>query len=136
VILERTITAFPEIQPGEKWQSLFRFHWSAYRRWFLARGADARRIYSSSQWALQQHMPELMPVCEHLTELAGGGDIATGFLAPYRPSAYVRGCPRAVWGGLSPTLVRNDGFSPRLFERMILHTAWNGRSVISMGDCL
>ena len=71
--LERTITAFSEVLPGEKWQSLFRYHWPAYRRWFLSEGADARPLYLSARRALQRHMPELMPTYERLTELAGGG---------------------------------------------------------------
>jgi len=136
VTMERTITAFTEALPGEKWQSLFRYHWPAYRRWFLSEGADARPLYLSARRALQQHMPELMPTYKRLTELAGNGDIAARFLTLYRPPAYVRGCSQAVWTGSPPMLVRNYDYSPQLFEGAILHTAWNGRKVVGTSDCL
>ena len=76
MILECTITAFAQALPGEKWQSLFRYHWPAYRRWFVNEGAPARPRCLSAKRALQQNMPELLPTYERLTELAGGSDIA------------------------------------------------------------
>ena len=81
-------------------------------------------------------MPELLPTYERLVELAGGGDIAARFLTLYRPPAYMRGCSQAVWTGPPPLLVRNYDYSPQLFEGTVLHTAWNGRTVIGTGDCL
>ena len=134
--MERTISAICEILPGENWQSLFRYHWPAYRRWFLGEGADARPLYLSSRRALQQHMPELIPTYDRLVELAGGGDIAARFLTLYRPPAYVRGCSQAVWVGSPPMLVRNYDYSPQLFEGTILQTVWNGRKVTGTSDCL
>ncbi len=134
--MERTIAAIAEAMPGEKWQSLFRYHWPAYRRWFLSEGADARPLYLSSRRALHRHMPELIPTYDRLVELAGGGDIAARFLTLYCPPAYVRGCSQAVWAGSPQLLVRNYDYSPQLFEGAILHTAWNGRRVIGTSDCL
>lgn len=134
--MERTIVAIAEHLPDEKWQLLFRYHWPAYRRWFLSEGAAARPLYLSAQRALRKHMPELMPTYERLVELAGGGDIAARFLTLYCPPAYMRGCSQAVWIGSPPLLVRNYDYSPRLFEGAILHTTWNGRSVVGTSDCL
>jgi predicted choloylglycine hydrolase len=134
--MERTIVAIAEPLPGEKWRSLFSYHWSAYRRWFLSEGAAARPLYLSARRALKQHMPELLPTYERLVALAGGGDVAARFLTLYCPPAYMRGCSQAVWAGTPPLLVRNYDYSPRLFEGAILHTAWNGRKVVGTSDCL
>lgn len=134
--MQRTIEAISEARPGAKWQSLFRYHWPAYRRWFLSEGGAERPLYLTSVRALQQHMPDLLPTYERLVELAGGGDLAARFLTLYCPPAYMRGCSQAVWAGSPPLLVRNYDYSPRLFEGAILHTAWNGRSVVGTSDCL
>ena len=134
--MERIISAISEVLPGEKWQSLFRYHWPAYRRWFLSEGAEARPLYLSARLALKRHMPELMPTYDRLVELAGGSDVAARFLTLYRPPAYIRACSQAVWTGSPPLLVRNYDYSPQLFEGAILHTAWNGRKVVGTSDCL
>ncbi|MCP5417556.1 MAG: hypothetical protein H6965_10740 [Chromatiaceae bacterium] len=134
--MERIIQAISEPLPGDKWQTLFRQHWAAYRRWFLSEGAAARPLYLSSYRALQQHMPELIPTYEKLVELAGGSDLAARFLTLYRPPAYLRGCSQAIWAGPPALLIRNYDYSPQLFEGTVLHTAWNGRLVVGTGDCL
>ena len=74
--MQRTIEAISEVTPGVKWQSLFHYHWPAYRRWFLSEGGAARPLYLSSLRAFEQHMPELLPTYEKLTALAGRGDLA------------------------------------------------------------
>ncbi|MCB1750143.1 MAG: hypothetical protein KDI74_00375 [Gammaproteobacteria bacterium] len=134
--MERLIQAISEPLPGPKWQSLFRYHWSAYRRWFLSEGVTERPLYLSSRRALAKHMPELLPTYERLVELAGGSDIAARFLSLYRPPAYMRGCSQAVWSGPPPLLIRNYDYSPQLFEGTVFHSAWNGRIVVGTGDCL
>jgi predicted choloylglycine hydrolase len=134
--MERNIEAIAEPVPAAKWQSLFRYHWPAYRRWFLSEGAAARPLYLSSRKALEQHMPELVGTYETLLELAGGGDLAARFLTLFCPPAYMRGCSQAVWTGVPPILVRNYDYSPRLFEGTIMRTEWNGRAVIGSTDCL
>ena len=134
--MERIIQAISEPLPGDKWQALFRLHWSAYRRWFLSEGAAERPLYLSSRNALKQHMPELLPTYDRLVELAGGSDLAARFLTLYRPPAYMRGCSQVVWSGPPPLLLRNYDYSPQLFEGTVFHSAWNGRKVIGTGDCL
>lgn len=128
--------AISEDQPGEKWRSLFERFWPAYERWFLSQGDHERPRYLTSIRELRKHMPELMPVYEHLVELAGGSDLAARFLASYCPPSYLIACSQAVWHKDEPFLVRNYDYSPQLCERIILKTAWNGRQVIAMSDCL
>ena len=131
-----TFESVSESRPGEKWKALFEKHWPAYKRWFLSEGDEARPTYLASLRMLREHMPELVPVYERVVELAGGGDVAARFLSLYRPPPYLSGCSQAVWPGEEPILVRNYDYSPRLIEGTILHSAWHGRRVIAMSDCL
>ena len=85
---------------------------------------------------LREHMPELVPVYERLCELAGGGDIEARMLSMWRPPSYLSGCSQGVWTRGEPVLVRNYDYSPDRIEGTILGTAWEGRRVIGMSDCL
>ena len=71
--LDFTFSAFAEDAPGPTWQAYFQSLWPAYRRWFLRYGEADRPTYHESVKALQQHLPEFIPVYEHMVDLAGGG---------------------------------------------------------------
>src|SRR5438105_2584250 len=125
-----------EDHPGPKWQSLFDRYWPAYQTWFLSEGASARPRYLTSLRELRKHMPELVPTYEQLVELAGGSDLAARFLSSFCPPSYLIACSQAVWSRDAPMLVRNYDYSPKLCEGVILKSAWNGKQVIAMSDCL
>lgn len=125
-----------ETLPGPKWQALFNLHWDAYRRWFLSEGPRARPPYYTSRKNFATHMPELLGTYDTLSELAGGGDVASRFLSLYRPPPYLTGCSQAIWGGSAPLLVRNYDYASQLCEGVVLKTTWNGRTVIGQSDCL
>ena len=129
-------SAVQEAAPGLKWQRLFRRHWPAYQAWFLSGGIEARPTFAEAERRLKRHMPELMPTYERLCDLAGGGDLEARFLALYCPPAYLTGCSQAVWPGEEPLLIRNYDYAPALCEGVMLHSRWNGRSVLAMLDCL
>lgn len=131
-----TFRTIEELDPGAKWAALFGRLWPGYRAWFLKEGDDARPGYLTCVDALRRHMPELLPAYERLVDLAGGGDQAARFLSLYCPTPYLTGCSQAVWSRDRPLLIRNYDYSPRLWEATLLHTAWNGRRVIAMSDCL
>ncbi len=137
-----TFEAFEEREPGTAWQSLFARHWPRYRSWFLSEGEAARTSYAASLAALREHMPELVPTFERVCGLAGGGDLEARFLAMWAPPSYLSGCSQAVWRGPSPAdpadpvLVRNYDYAPERLEGAILHTAWTGRRVIGVSDCV
>jgi len=126
--MELTFEAIAEDSPGPKWRALFDRFWPAYERWFLSDGDHARPRYLSSLRALREHMPELVPTYERLVELAGNTDL----IAP----SYLIRCSQAVWSDDAPFLARNYDYNPQLYEGVILKTAWNGRAVISMNDCM
>jgi predicted choloylglycine hydrolase len=82
-------------------------------------------------------MPELMPTYERLVELADGDELAARFLSLYRPPGFVVGCSQGAWyreGG--PVLVRNYDYPASRAEGIVVSTAWTGRRVIGMSDCL
>lgn len=81
-------------------------------------------------------MPELIPLWESATDLAGGSDHAARFLSCYSPPPYIAGCSQAVWPGAEPLLVRNYDYDPRAFEGVVLRTQWLGRKVLGLSDCL
>ncbi len=128
--------AISEAEPGPKWAGLFAQLWPAYKTWWLREGADARPTYLEGLRALNEHMPEIVPLYERLCDLAGGGDIAARFLSFYRPPPYLSGCSQAIWPGREPVLVRNYDYDPRAFERVVLHTSWQGRKVMGTSDGL
>jgi predicted choloylglycine hydrolase len=133
---EFAFEAIAEEQPGPKWKALFDRFWPAYERWFLRDGDSARPRYLSSLRALRTHMPELVPTYERLVELAGDSDTIARFLSSFCPPSYFIACSQAVWSADRPFLVRNYDYSPQLTEGVVFKSAWNGRRVISMNDCM
>jgi predicted choloylglycine hydrolase len=134
--MDFTFEAIAEDEPGPKWRASFDRFWPAYERWFLRDGDRARPRYLSSLRALRTHMPELVPTYERLTELAGDSDVVARFLSSFCPPSYLIACSQAVWSAEPPFLVRNYDYSPQLYEGVILKSAWNGRQVIAMSDCM
>lgn len=134
--LELEFEAIAEDLPGAKWKGLYDRHWQAYERWYLQAGERARPTYLVCRRALREHMPRLLPTWEKLTDLAGGGDVAARFLSFYCPPPYLTGCSQAVWSSPPAALIRNYDYHPELCEGVILKSAWNGRRVIAMNDCL
>ena len=128
--------AISEAEPGPKWAGLFAQYWPDYQRWWLREGIDPRPTYWAGRQALLHHMPEIVPLYDQLCDSAGGGDLAARFLSMYCPPPYLSGCSQAIWPGKEPVLVRNYDYSPHAFDRLILHTGWQGRRVVGMSDGL
>jgi predicted choloylglycine hydrolase len=130
-----TFTALAEPLPGPGWQGAFSSAWPGYRRWYLRDGMSARTGLDTCAGMLARHMPELVPTWERLVELAGGDPLAAQMLTLYNPPAYLTGCSQAVHLA-EPALVRNYDYAPELLERVVLGTAFTGRRVVGMSDCL
>ncbi|MFK5998711.1 MAG: C45 family autoproteolytic acyltransferase/hydrolase [Rhodobacterales bacterium] len=128
--------AIDEAEPGPKWAALFNEYWPDYKKWWLREGADPRPTYWESYQALKTHMPEMLPLYDQLCDLAGGGDFASRFLSFYCPPPYLSGCSQAIWPGKEPVLVRNYDYNPRAFDRLVLRTNWQGRTVLGTSDGL
>ena len=134
--MELTFRSVAETEPGEKWRASFQRHWQGYRRWYLSDGQEAVPHYPVGLAKLRHYMPELVFTYERLCHLAGGEDIATRFLSLYRPPAYLTGCSQIAWTRGRPMLARNYDYSPLLCEGQLLLSAWHGRRVMAMTDCL
>ena len=133
---ELELQAVEELQPGEAWQERFEDMWDTYRAWYLQEGDGARPTYAACRRALEEHMPELMPTYEQLTELAGGGDLASRLLSLYRPPGFIVGCSQGAWTHGEPLLVRNYDYPADRLEGIVDLTQWGERRVIGMSDCL
>ena len=82
-------------------------------------------------------MPELMPTYERLVELTEGDELAARFLSLYRPPGFIVGCSQGAWNrDGDPVLVRNYDYPASRAEGIVVFTAWTGRRVIGMSDCL
>jgi len=121
--------------PGKKWQKLFQTLWPAYRSWFLERTTPQSPDLKKCQEQLRHYMPEFYPTYLKLCQLAGTDEVAHRFLTGYQPPPYLSGCAQIVIEK-EVSLVRNYDFDPALSEGTLLHSAWNGKSVMAMGDCL
>ncbi len=133
---QKRFRAVSEDYPGEKWQSFFQETQYSYQHWFLKQGEMNRPSYVQCKQALEIHMPELLPMWEHLVDLAGGGDLEARLLSLYCPTPYLSGCSQAVWTRYNPILVRNYDYDTNLSEGMILKSNWHGTQVIASTDCL
>ena len=131
-----TFHAVEETVPGARWQARFRETWPALERWYLRDGDAARPDFPEARRRLHEHMPELVPTWERLVDLAGGGDLPARMLTLYDPPPVVTGCSQAVFSRPAPVLARNYDFDPALLEGVIRASAFTGRRVIGMSDCL
>jgi len=125
--------------PGPGWAAHAATLWPGYLAWWQRDGERARPTFLVCRKALRQHMPELEPTWNRLSELMGGGDAAARFLSMWCPPPYITGCTQAVWSGKSSEearLLRNYDFSPALFEGLWMRTQWHGQRVLAMSDCL
>jgi predicted choloylglycine hydrolase len=128
--------AVEELKPGAKWQARFHAMWPDYRAWYLQEGVAKRPDVATCRRALHRHMPELVPTYERLAELAGGDELAARMLSLYRPPGFIVGCSQGAWTRDAPVLVRNYDYPASRLEGVVWLTAWTGRRVIGMSDCL
>jgi predicted choloylglycine hydrolase len=131
-----TFYSVAEPVPGQGWQSLFRSAWTAYRRWYLRDGTAAATGLGLCEQMLTAHMPELVPTWQRLVALADGDPLAAQMLTLYNPPPFLAGCSQAVYLGSEPALVRNYDYAPELLERVVFGSAFTGRRVVGMSDCL
>ncbi|MCL1125342.1 C45 family autoproteolytic acyltransferase/hydolase [Shewanella surugensis] len=125
-----------EDKPSVKWLAFYNEAKGSYKQWFLKEGELNRPSFMSCKNALQEHMPELLPLWEHLLALTKADDIDARLLSFYCPTPYVSGGSQAVWMRYNPVLVKNFDNSPELFEARILKSCWDQTQVIASTDGL
>ncbi|MCZ3389431.1 MAG: C45 family autoproteolytic acyltransferase/hydrolase [Actinomycetia bacterium] len=125
-----------EDRPGPAWSALLEATWPSYRAWYASEGWDRRSTLEESRSALEQHLPELLPMWQHLVRLAGDDSDVARVLALWNPPAFAPGCSQLVASGQSRALLRNYDYDPALFEGVSLSSRWGERRVIGTSDCL
>jgi len=132
--MQRHFTSIDESIADFKWQKLFRERWPAYRTWINSSSpfTDNR----TSMAALERHMPEMVPIHDHLCRLVGANEQASSFLTGFQPPAYYSSCSQAVCNTDKLQLVRNYDYHMDRFEATLLKTSWHGKRVIASSDCL
>lgn len=126
-----------EATPGPLWRARWNRSWPAYEAWFLARGGDNGPDRASCESALEEHMPELVPVHRALLQLAGNTDRAARFLSTWCPPEYLGGCSLAALAARGEVrLVRNYDLAPTLNEGFLLRSEWTGTPVMGMIEFL
>jgi predicted choloylglycine hydrolase len=133
---ELEFEAVRALEPGRAWKERFDAMWPGYRAWYLQEGEGARPDLAACTEALARHMPELVPTHERLVALAGGDELAARMLSLYRPPGFVVGCSQGAWTRGEPMLVRNYDYPAERLEGILYLTAWTGRRVLGMSDCL
>jgi predicted choloylglycine hydrolase len=126
-----TLRAFEEDELGEHLTSL----WPAFRQWWRE-GANARPTAAQAGARLDQHMPELIPAWRRLAEMLDDDPEAAAALALWNPPPFLTGCSQAAVLPGGPALIRNYDWDYRLFDAVVARTAFTGRRVLGMLDCL
>jgi predicted choloylglycine hydrolase len=134
-VIPLTVQAFGEDEPGERMAAQLRTAWPAFRRWWRE-GANTRPDTDEARARLEQHMPELVPTWQRLTAMLGDDPAAGAALALWNPPPFLTGCSQAAVLPGGPALVRNYDWDYRLFDATVARTAYGGRRVLGMLDCL
>ena len=133
-----TLRAFAEDEPGDQIRDHPGGGWVAFRRWWRD-GANARPTAAQARARLEEHMPELVPTWQRLTAMieGAGADADAGpALALWDPPPFLTGCSQAAVLDGGPALIRNYDWDYRLFDATVARTAYTGRRVLGMLDCL
>jgi predicted choloylglycine hydrolase len=109
--------------------------WPTFRRWWQD-GPSARPGIDEAGARLERHMPELVPTWQRLTAMLGEDPEAGAALALWNPPPFLTGCSQAAVLPGGPALVRNYDWDYRLFDATVARTAFGGRRVLGMLDCL
>jgi predicted choloylglycine hydrolase len=130
-----TLRAFAEDGPGDRIREHLATVWPAFRRWWRG-GANARPSAGQARAQLEEHMPELVPAWQRLAGLLGDDPDVAAALTLWNPPPFLTGCSQAAVLPGGPALVRNYDWDYRLFDAVVARTAYTGRRVLGMLDCL
>jgi predicted choloylglycine hydrolase len=130
-----TLRAFAEDEPAARMGEHLAAIWPAFRRWWRE-GANIRPTAEQARARLEEHMPELVPAWQRLTALLDDDPDAGAALALWNPPPFLTGCSQAAVLPGGPALVRNYDWDYRLFDAVVARTAYTGRRVLGMLDCL
>jgi predicted choloylglycine hydrolase len=126
-----TLRAFEEAELGEHLTAV----WPAFRQWWQD-GPGTRPTAAQTGARLDEHMPELVPAWRRLAEIFDNDREAAAALGLWNPPPFLTGCSQAAVLPGGPALIRNYDWDHRLFDAAVAGTAFTGRRVLGMLDCL
>ena len=126
-----TLRAFEEGELGEHLTAV----WPAFRHWWQD-GPGTRPTAAQTGARLDEHMPELVPAWRRLAEILDNDRGAAAALGLWNPPPFLTGCSQAAVLPGGPALIRNYDWDHRLFDAAVARTAFTGRRVLGMLDCL
>jgi len=126
-----TLRAFEEGELGEHLTAV----WPAFRHWWQD-GPGTRPTAAQTGARLDEHMPELVPAWRRLAEILDNDREAAAALGLWNPPPFLTGCSQAAVLPGGPALIRNYDWDHRLFDAAVARTAFTGRRVLGMLDCL
>jgi predicted choloylglycine hydrolase len=127
--------AWEEDEPGDQIRQHLAGTWPAFRQWWRD-DANTRPTAGEARARLEEHMPELVPAWQRLTAMAPDDPDAGAALALWNPPPFLTGCSQAAVLPGGPALIRNYDWDYRLFDGVVAKTAYTGRRVLGMLDCL
>ena len=130
-----TVRSWEEDEPGDRAREHLAASWPAFRQWWRD-GANTRPTAEQAGARLEEHMPELVPAWKRLAGLLPGDPDAAAALALWNPPPFLTGCSQAAVLAGGPALIRNYDWDYRLFDGVVARTAYTGRRVLGMLDCL
>lgn len=134
-----TLRAFAEDEPGDQIAAHLRAAWPGFQRWWhggAAPSASGRPSAGQARARLEEHMPELVPLWQRLSAMLGDDPDAAAALALWNPPPFLTGCSQAAVLPGGPALIRNYDWDYRLYDAIVARTAYDGRRVLGMLDCL
>jgi len=134
-VVSLVLRAWEEDEPGASIRGHLTATWPAFRKWWRE-GANARPATEAARARLEEHMPELLPTWQQLTAMLGDDPDAGAALALWNPPPFLTGCSQAAVLPGGPALIRNYDWDYRLFDAVVASTAYGGRRVLGMLDCL
>jgi len=130
-----TLGAWEEDEPGDQIRQHLARTWPAFHQWWRD-GANTRPTAGEARARLEEHMPELVPAWQQLTAMVPDAPDAGAALALWNPPPFLTGCSQAAVLPGGPALIRNYDWDYRLFDGVVAKTAYTGRRVLGMLDCL
>ncbi len=124
--------------PGLKFKARFDAYWPDYKLWLESEFDKGRQPTSleSSIEALEEYMPEILPLYYNLRNAVNADETASQFLTGFNPPPYLAACSQAVLTRDNIRLIRNYDYHPELLEGTILLSSWYKKKVIATTDCL
>jgi predicted choloylglycine hydrolase len=128
------IVAIRDDRAGEALLGVFAPFLPAYTRWMRRAPVCGLDVCLAK---LRSHMPEIYPTFERLVALFGGTDEVVRFLSLYKPPRVIRGCSQIVIEDEEgPALIRSYDHHPKLFDGVVLASAWGASPVLAVTDCI